>query len=222
MPRVELIPIYLIPGKVWDKPIPVTPKAGSYGELVKDYMQTKRHPIFYASAGTAAGWTTSTTKVTIISITGKGIAMLVGSRQDGLGTGYIDSFTIDGVEKGIWFWTLDYNDTPNVLVGNVMLPFSSSFKLNGHVSAGTGRYFMTFVLFSKPASELNNNSEKRWVERVDDIHDKEIVEYYDEEGKLLHRIECLVATRAPPLVEYHPLERIIKDLELIKAKLGIE
>jgi len=34
MPRVELIPIYLIPGKVWDQPIPVTPKDGSYGQAV--------------------------------------------------------------------------------------------------------------------------------------------------------------------------------------------
>jgi len=222
MPRVELIPIYLIPGKVWDQPIPVTPKADSYGELVKDYMKTKRHPIFYASAGTAEGSTSSTTKVSIISITGKGIAMLVGLEQSGAGTGYVLSFTIDGVEKSIEYvggysaWAVGYTDTPNNLIGNIMLPFTSSFSLNGRVSAGTGRYFMTFILFSKPASE------KRWVERVDEVHDKEITEYYDEKGKLLHRIECLRIRDIKPPIEFHPLEQIMNDLKRIKKHLGLE
>jgi len=231
MPRVELIPIYLIPGKVWDQPIPVTPKAGSYGEKVATMEEivwthaTRKlteHPIFLGSAGTAEGSTSSTSKVSVISITGKGIANLVGLMQTGLGVGYVLSFTIDGVEKSIEYaanysaWSVGYDDTPNKVIGKIMLPFTSSFSLNGRVSAGTGRYFMTYVLFSRPVSE------KKWTERVDDTHDKEIIEYYDEKGKLLHRIECLRIRDITPPVEFHPLERILRDLERIKAKLGIE
>jgi len=207
-----------IRGKVpeWEFPIPTTPVSGTYGELVKHLFSP-----YYGTPKVAQGQNISTTPTTVISISGKGMLTgILANEQE------ITDITIDGVSLGGLGYPFD-----EAVDGGFALPCVLRFKSSLSISAkgdgaATGTYGVgiSYQIYSTPASS------KKWTEEIDEISYKEIEELYDEEGKLLHRIETRHERRDVIISKYpgalrpsmrEIITRILADLEAIKKKLEI-